>query len=137
MLAAFGSNLAQVAEVTVDVSGDVRVDRVVCVVDCGMVVNPDTVEAQINGGIQFGVTAALWGEITIKAGRVEQSNFHDYRLLRLAEAPKVEVHLMPSEEAPGGIGEPGTSTVLAAIANAVSSATGQRMRSLPLRPTVV
>ncbi|RST53840.1 xanthine dehydrogenase family protein molybdopterin-binding subunit [Variovorax sp. MHTC-1] len=134
VLAAFGSYLAQVAEVTVDPSGDIAVDRVVCAVDCGMVINPDTVKAQVDGGIQFGVSAALWGEITIKAGRVEQSNFHDYRLLRLSEAPEVEVHILPSREAPGGIGEPGTSVVLAAIANAVSDATGQRVRSLPLRP---
>ncbi|CAN7172513.1 xanthine dehydrogenase family protein molybdopterin-binding subunit [Variovorax paradoxus] len=133
VLAAFGSYLAQVAEVTVDASGDIVVDRVVCAVDCGMVVNPDTVEAQVEGGIHFGVSAALWGEITIKAGRVEQSNFHDYRVLRLSEAPKVEVHIVPSREAPGGIGEPGTSVVLAALANAVSAATGQRLRSLPLR----
>lgn len=134
VLAAFGSYLAQVAEVTVDASGDIAVDRVVCAVDCGMVINLDTVKAQVDGGIQFGVSAALWGEITIKAGRVEQSNFHDYRLLRLSEAPKVEVHILPSREAPGGIGEPGTSVVLAALVNAVSAATGQRVRSLPLRP---
>ncbi|MGK6311128.1 molybdopterin cofactor-binding domain-containing protein [Variovorax sp. DT-64] len=134
VLAAFGSYLAQVAEVTVDASGDIAVDRVVCAVDCGMVINPDTVEAQVEGGIHFGVSAALWGEITIKGGRVEQSNFHDYRMLRLPEAPRVEVHIVPSREAPGGIGEPGTSVVLAALANAVSAATGQRLRSLPLRP---
>ncbi|CAN7317952.1 molybdopterin-dependent oxidoreductase [Variovorax paradoxus] len=134
LLSAFGSHIAQVAEVTVDASGDIAVDRVVCAVDCGMIINPDTVKAQVDGGIHFGVSAALWGEITIKGGRVEQSNFHDYRVLRLPEAPKVEVHIMPSGEAPGGIGEPGTSVVLAALANAVSAATGQRLRSLPLRP---
>ena len=134
VLAAFGSYLAQVAEVTVDASGDIAVDRVVCAVDCGMVINPDTVAAQVEGGVHFGVSAALWGEITIKAGRIEQSNFHDYRVLRLSEAPRVEVHIVPSREAPGGIGEPGTSVVLAALANAVSAATGQRLRSLPLRP---
>lgn len=108
-------------------------DRVVCAIDCGMVVNPDTVKAQIDGGILFGVTAALWGEITIQKGRVAQSNFHDYRLLRLAEAPKVEVHLIVSKEAPGGVGEPGTSAAIPAIANAVAAATGQRQRNLPLR----
>jgi isoquinoline 1-oxidoreductase subunit beta len=133
VLHAFGSYLAQVAEVTVNPSGEVRVDRVVCAVDCGMVVNPDTVKAQIDGGILFGVTAALWGEITIQDGRVAQSNFHDYRLLRLAEAPKVEVHLVASQAAPGGVGEPGTSAAIPAIANAVAAATGQRLRSLPLR----
>lgn len=133
VLHAFGSYLAQVAEVTVDPKGDIRVDRVVCAVDCGMVVNPDTVKAQIDGGIQFGVGAALWGEITIQNGRVVQSNFHDYRQLRLAEAPRVDVHIVASPEAPGGVGEPGTSAVMPAIANAVAAATGQRLRSLPLR----
>lgn len=133
VLSAFGSFLAQVAEVTIDRVGDIHVDRVVCVVDCGIVVNPDTVVAQIDGGIQFGVTAALWGEITIKAGRVEQSNFHDYRLLRISEAPKVEVHIQPSQHPPGGVGEPGTSAVIAAIANAVAAASGHRLRNLPLR----
>lgn len=133
VLAAFGSFMAQVAEVTVQPSGDIRVDRVVCAVDCGMVVNPDTVQAQVDGSIQFGVTAALWGEITIQGGRVEQSNFHDYRLLRLSEAPRVDVHVLPSTQAPGGIGEPGTAAVIAAVANAVAAATGQRLRSLPLR----
>lgn len=133
VLSAFGSHLAQVAEVTVNAAGEIRVDRVVCAMDCGMVVNPDTVQAQVDGGIQFGVTAALWGEITIEAGRVAQSNFHDYRLLRLSEAPQVNVHILPSQEAPGGIGEPGTSVVMAAVANAVFAATGQRARSLPVR----
>lgn len=135
VLEAFGSFLAQVAEVTVDADGGITVERVVCVLDCGMVVNPDTVKAQIDGGIMFGITAALWGEITIEAGRVQQSNFHDYRLLRLPEAPRVEVHLVPSAELPGGVGEPGTSAVFAAVANAVSAATGTRLRSLPLRPS--
>lgn len=133
VLHAFGSYLAQVAEVSVNADGEIRVERVVCAVDCGMVVNPDTVKAQIDGGIQFGVGATLWSEITIKNGRVEQSNFHDYRLLRLPEAPRVEVHLLPSKASPGGVGEPGTSAVMPAIANAVASATGQRLRSLPLR----
>lgn len=133
VLSAFGSHLAQVAEVTVSADGEIRVDRVVCAVDCGMVVNPDTVQAQIDGGVLFGVSAALWGEITIKDGRVEQSNFHDYRLLRLSEAPHVEVHILPSQETPGGVGEPGTSAVIPAIANAVHAAVGQRPRSLPVR----
>lgn len=133
VLHAFGSYLAQVAEVTVNPAGEIRVDRVVCVVDCGMVVNPDTVEAQIDGGVQFGVGAALWGEITFENGRVVQSNFHDYRQLRLAEAPRVDAHIVASKEAPGGVGEPGTSAVMPAIANAVAAATGQRLRSLPLR----
>ena len=134
VLSAFGSFMAQVAEVTVDGAGEIRVDRVVCAVDCGTVVNPDTVHAQVDGSIQFGVTAALWGEITLQGGRVEQSNFHDYRLLRLSEAPRVDVHVLPSGEAPGGIGEPGTSAVIAAVANAVCAAVGHRARSLPVRP---
>eukprot|EP01030_Chromulinospumella_sphaerica_P000094 gene94-97_t len=135
VLSAFGSHLGQVAEVTVNADGEIRVDRVVCAVDCGMVVNPNTVQAQIDGGVLFGVTAALWGEITIKDGRVEQSNFHNYRLLRLSEAPRVEVHIVPSQEVPGGVGEPGTSAVIAAIANAVHAAVGERPRSLPVRIT--
>ncbi|RZJ57766.1 MAG: xanthine dehydrogenase family protein molybdopterin-binding subunit, partial [Acidovorax sp.] len=134
VLSAFGSFMAQLAEVTVDAAGEIRVDRVVCAVDCGMVVNPDTVHAQVDGSIQFGVTAALWGEITLQGGRVEQSNFHDYRVLRLSEAPQVDVHVLQSDEAPGGIGEPGTSAVIAAVANAVHAATGYRARSLPVRP---
>lgn len=133
VLSAFGSHLAQVAEVTVNKAGEIRVDRVVCAVDCGTVVNPDTVNAQIDGGIQFGVSAALWGEITIQAGRVVQGNFHDYRVLRLSEAPRVEVHVVPSALPPGGVGEPGTSAVIPAVANAVAAASGKRLRSLPLR----
>ena len=104
----FGSYLAQVAEVAVSKEGEVRVQRVVCAVDCGIIVNPDTVKAQMEGGIIFGITGALFGEITIKDGRVEQNNFHDYRILRINEAPVVEVYLVKSAEAPGGIGEPGT-----------------------------
>lgn len=134
VLSAFGSFMAQVAEVSVGPAGEVRVDRVVCAVDCGTVVNPDTVHAQVDGSIQFGVSAALWGEITLQGGRVEQSNFHDYRVLRLAEAPRVDVHVVPSGEAPGGIGEPGTAAVIAAVANAVYAAVGFRARSLPVRP---
>jgi isoquinoline 1-oxidoreductase beta subunit len=133
LLHAFGTYVAQVAEITVSNTGDIRVDRVVCAVDCGMVVNPDTVKAQIDGGIQFGVGAALWGELTIQNGRIVQSNFHDYRQLRLSEAPRVDVHIVASKAAPGGVGEPGTSAAMPAVANAVSAATGQRLRSLPLR----
>jgi isoquinoline 1-oxidoreductase subunit beta len=106
---AFGSYLAQVADVTVSKEGEVRVQRVVCAVDCGIIVNPDTVTAQMEGGIIFGITGALFGEITLKDGRVEQSNFHNYRTLRMNEVPVVEVYLVPSTEVPGGIGEPGTS----------------------------
>ena len=133
---AFGSYLAQVAEVAVSKEeGEVRVERVVCAVDCGMTVNPDTVKAQMEGGIIFGITGALFEEITIKDGRVEQNNFSDYRILRINEAPIVEVYLMKSTESPGGIGEPGTSAIAPAVTNAIFAATGKRVRKLPIRMT--
>jgi isoquinoline 1-oxidoreductase subunit beta len=128
----FGSYLAQVADVEVSPEGSVRVRRVVCAVDCGTVVNPDTVEAQIQSGIMFGITAALYGEITLKDGRVEQSNFDTYQILRMNEAPTVEVHIVPSSEAPGGLGEAGTSAVVPAVTNAIFAATGKRLRKLPI-----
>jgi isoquinoline 1-oxidoreductase subunit beta len=130
----FGSYMSQVAEVAVAKDGGVRVQRVVCAVDCGMVVNPDTVKAQIEGGIIFGITAALYGQITLKNGRVEQSNFDNYQMLRINEAPVVEVHIIKSTEAPGGIGEPGTAAVSPAVANAIFAATGKRIRKLPVDP---
>ncbi len=133
LLFAFGTYLAEVAEVSVNDSGEVHVDRVVSVVDCGQVVNPDTVKAQLQSGIIFGISAALWGEITLKDGRVEQSNFDNYRVLRIDEAPKIEVEIVNNGEAPGGIGEPGTSAVMPAVANAVFAATGVRVRKLPLK----
>jgi len=133
VLHAFGSYIAQVAEVEVSPKGEVRVPRVVCAVDCGMIVNPDIVKAQMESGITFGMTAALWGEITINKGRVEQHNFNDYRALRMREAPVVEVHLVQSAEAPGGVGEPGTSGVMPAITNAIYAATGKRIRKLPVK----
>ena len=129
---AWGTYMAQVAEVEVSRRGIVRVRRVVCAVDCGTVVNPDTVRAQIEGAIIFGVTAALYGEITVKSGRVEQANFDTYQMLRMDEAPSIEVHIVSSLEQPGGIGEPGTSAVAPAIANAVFAATGKRLRKLPM-----
>jgi isoquinoline 1-oxidoreductase subunit beta len=128
----FGSHVATVAEVEVAASGEVKVRRMVCAVDCGTVVNPDTVAAQLEGGLIFGLTAALYGEITIAKGRVEQSNFHDYRMMRIDEAPKIEVYIVPSAEAPGGIGEPGTAAAAPALANAIFAATGVRLRSLPV-----
>jgi isoquinoline 1-oxidoreductase beta subunit len=128
----FGSYLAQVAEVEVSKEGVVRVRRVVCAVDCGSVVNPDTVQAQIQSGIIFGATAALYGEITLKNGRVEQSNFDTYRMLRINEAPAIEVHVVKSSEPPGGIGETGTSAITPAIANAIFAATGKRLRKMPI-----
>jgi isoquinoline 1-oxidoreductase beta subunit len=131
----FGSFVAQVAEVSVAPNGNVRVHRVVCAVDCGKVVNPDTIEAQMQSAIVYGLTAALKGEISIENGRVKQSNFHDYEMLRIDEMPVVEVHIMPSTEAPGGVGEPGTPPIAPAVANAIFAATGKRIRKLPIRAT--
>src|ERR1700680_2293949 len=111
--------MAQVAEVEVSRDGSVRVRRVVCAVDCGTVVNPDTVRAQIQSAIIFGVTAALHGEIALKDGRVEQSNFHDYLMLRMNEAPAIEVYVVNSTEPPGGMGEAGTSAIVPAVTNAI------------------
>jgi isoquinoline 1-oxidoreductase beta subunit len=128
----FGSFVAQVAEVSVGEQGGVRVHRVVCVVDCGIVVNPDTVAAQMESGIAFGLGAALSGKISIDRGRARESNFHDYPVLRMNEMPVVEVHIVPSEHPPGGVGEPGTPPIAPAVANAVFALTGQRVRSLPI-----
>jgi len=128
----FATHMAHVAEVDVAKDGTVRVRRVVCAVDCGTVVNPDTVRAQIEGAIIFGITAALYGEITLKSGRVEQTNFDTYQILRMNEAPAIEVHIMQSFEPPGGMGEAGTSAIVPAVANAVFAATGKRLRKLPI-----
>jgi isoquinoline 1-oxidoreductase beta subunit len=129
-----GSFVAQVAEVSVAADGAVRVHRVVCAVDCGWVINPDSVKAQIEGGTIYGLTAALYGEITIRNGQAVQSNFNDYRMLRMNEAPEVEVHIVQSTEAPGGIGEVSTPVIAPAVANAIYAATGKRIRRLPIRP---
>jgi isoquinoline 1-oxidoreductase beta subunit len=129
----FGSFIAQVVEVAVDKDGNVAPAKVWCAVDCGVQVNPDTIRAQMESGIIFGLSAALHGEITIKDGRVEQTNFGDYRVLRINEVPRIEVALVASAEAPGGIGEPGTSCVMPALTNAVYAATGTRVRKLPVR----
>jgi isoquinoline 1-oxidoreductase beta subunit len=134
---AFGSYMAQVAEVSVGADGDVKVHRVVCALDCGQVINPDTVVAQMEGGIVFGLTAALYDQVTFDKGRVMQSNFGDYRLMRMNEAPVVEVHMVASTDDPGGIGEPGTAAVAPALANAVYAATGKRLRKLPLDPAML
>jgi isoquinoline 1-oxidoreductase beta subunit len=128
----FGSFIATVAEAEVDESGEVRVRRIVSAVDTGIVVNPDTVVAQLQGGLIFGLTAALYGEITIDKGRVQQSNFHDYRMLRIDQVPAIEVHLINSGEAPGGIGETGTTAAPPALGNAIFAATGIRLRRLPI-----
>ena len=133
MYSGWDTYVAQIAEVEVSKAGEVRVHRIVCAVDCGTVVNPDTVKAQMEGGIVFGISGALWGEITLKNGRVEQSNFNDYRVLRMNEMPAIEVHLVKSNEKPGGIGEPGTAATAPALANAVFAATGKRIRQLPLQ----
>jgi isoquinoline 1-oxidoreductase beta subunit len=135
VLNSFGSYVAQVAEVSVNrKEGSVRVHRVVCAVDCGRTVNPDTIAAQMEGAIVFGLTAALSGAITINHGRVEQGNFDDYPVLRMNEMPTVEVHIVPSENAPGGVGEPGTPPIAPAVCNAIFAATGKRIRRLPIRP---
>ena len=124
--------LAQVADVSVASDGKVRVHRVVCAADCGIMVNPDTVEAQLQSAIVYGLTAALYGEITIERGRVAQRNFNDYRMLKLAEMPEIEVHLVRSEAAPGGVGEAGLPPIAPAVCNAVFAATGKRIRRLPI-----
>jgi isoquinoline 1-oxidoreductase beta subunit len=132
LVASFGSFLAEVAEVSVGADGAVKVEKVTCAVDCGRTVNPDTIRAQIEGGINFGLTAALWGEITVDKGAVAQSNFGDYRPMRIGEAPVVETFIVDSAEAPGGIGEPPCSAAAPALANAVFAATGRRIRKLPI-----
>lgn len=128
----FATYLALVAEVEVSRDGAVRVQRVTCAVDCGTVVNPDTVRAQIQSAVMFGVTAALNGEITLKGGRVEQTNFDTYQILRMNEAPRVDVHIVCNTEPPGGVGEAGTSAIVPAVANAISAATGKRLRRMPV-----
>jgi len=132
LLFGFGTYMAQVADVVVGDDGAVRVEKVVCAVDCGVVVNPDTVAAQIQGGIVYGLTAALHGEITLAKGRVEQANFDSYPALRIDAMPAVEVHVVASGEAPGGLGEPGTSAIAPAVVNAIFAATGKRLRKLPI-----
>ncbi|MPV56693.1 aldehyde oxidase [Burkholderia sp. HI2761] len=128
---AFKSYVAQVAEVSVDADGKVKVERVVCAVDCGIAINPDIVAAQMEGGIGFGLGAAMHSAITLKDGQVEQRNFDGYHVLRMAEMPKVEVHIVPSAEAPTGVGEPGVAPVGPAVANAIFAATGKRHYVLP------
>src|SRR4029079_3698140 len=116
-----------------EVSKDGEGRRVVCAVDCGQTVNPDTITAQMEGGIVFGISAALWGEITLKNGRVEQNNFNDYRVLRINETPLIEVHLVKRHAPPGGIGEPGTIAIAPAMTNAIFAVTGKRIRKLPIK----
>ncbi|HEY6897286.1 MAG TPA: xanthine dehydrogenase family protein molybdopterin-binding subunit [Rhodocyclaceae bacterium] len=127
----FNSYVAQVAEVTISKGGSIRVDRVVCAVDCGTAINPDNIRSQVEGGIGFALSAALHGEITLKEGRVEQGNFDGYPPLRIHEMPRVEVHILPSAAPPSGIGEPGVPPLAPAVANAIAAATGKRLTRLP------
>jgi isoquinoline 1-oxidoreductase beta subunit len=128
----FDTYVAQVAEVTVRPDGSFKVDRVVCAVDCGLAINPDVIAAQMQGGIGFGLSAALHGAITLKDGVVQESNFHQYLPLRINEMPAVEVYIVPSAEKPTGVGEPGTPPIAPAVVNALASATGKRIRKLPI-----
>ena len=130
----FGSYVAEVAEVSLGKEGRPRVHRVVCAVDCGMTVNPEIVRRQMQSAIVFALSAALYGQITIKDGRVEQGNFHDYPIVRIDEAPQIDVHIVASSEHPGGVGEPGTPPLAPAVANALFALTGKRIRRLPIRP---
>ena len=129
---AFGSYLSQVAEVEVRSDGSIKVHRIVCAADCGIVINPDTIAAQVEGGTLFGLTAALYGAITLKNGRVAQGNFHDYRPMRMNEVPVIETHLVKSAESPGGFGEAPTAAVAPAVTNAIFAVTGTRIRTLPI-----
>jgi isoquinoline 1-oxidoreductase beta subunit len=127
----FNTFVAEVAEVTVT-DGKLKVDRVVCAVDCGVAVNPELIKSQIEGSVGFGLGAALHGEITLKDGVVQQSNFHDYQVLRMNEMPRIEVHIVSSQEKPTGVGEPGVPPIAPAVANAIFAATGKRIRQLPI-----
>ena len=129
----FGSFGANVAEVSVDADGKVHVHRMVCAIDCGRYVNPGIIEAQVEGAVMFGLSFALYQELTFENGRIKQSNFHDYPVVRMNEAPKVEVHIVKSDEKPGGIGEPGVPCVAPSMGNAIFAATGKRVRKLPVR----
>jgi isoquinoline 1-oxidoreductase beta subunit len=126
--------VAQVVEAAVDEAGNVQVHRIVCAIDCGLVINPDMVEAQMEGGIVFGLTAALKGEITLADGRVEQGNLDDHPLLTIGEMPTIEVHIVPSDFRPTGVGEMGNPPAAPALLNAIFAATGKRIRKLPVRP---
>ena len=128
----YGTYMAQVAEISIGEDGKVKVHRIVSATDCGQVVNPDTVMAQVEGSIVFGLTSALWGEINVQKGRVQQTNFHNYRLARMNDVPRIESYIVQSSAAPGGIGEPAVALVAPAICNAIYAATGKRLRSLPI-----
>jgi isoquinoline 1-oxidoreductase beta subunit len=128
----FASFIATVVEAEVDEHGEVKLRRVTSAVDTGIAVNPDIIVAQLQGGLVFGLTAALWGEITVENGRVQQSNFNDYRMLRIDEVPKIEVHVIKSGEDPGGIGETGATAGPPALRNAIYAATGVALRRMPV-----
>jgi len=127
----YNTYMAQVIEVSID-AGKVKVHKVTCALDCGQVINPGSVEAQAQGAIVFGLSAALWGEINIEAGEVQETNFDNMRILRISEMPEVDVHIVESSRDPGGMGEPATALVAPALSNAIHAATGDRVRSLPL-----
>jgi len=127
----FVTFIAPIAEIEVDLDGEIHVRRITSAVDTGIAINPDTIVAQLQGGLIFGLTAALYGKITISKGRVEQSNFNDYRMLRIDEVPVIDVHLIKSNEAPGGIGETGTNAAPPAVRNAIFAVTGVPLRRLP------
>ena len=133
----FGSILSQVTEVSVNAQGNVRVHKVVCTVDSGWVINPDTIKAQMEGGIVYGLSAALKGEITINKGRVVQRHFNDYQVMRHNEMPEIEVHIVPSTAEPGGIGEPSTALAAGSLVNAIAAATGKRIYKLPIKPEML
>ena len=127
-----GTYVAQIAELSASPKGGIKVDRVTCAFDCGQIVNPDTVRAQIESSVIWGLSAALWGEITIEAGRTVQSNFSDYRVARMRDTPAIDIELIVNHEEPSGVGEPAVPCVAPAIANALFAATGRRVRKLPL-----
>jgi len=131
LMEGYGTYMAQVVDISMR-GNQLTIHRITCAVDCGQMVNPNIVDQQIEGSILFGLTAALWGEITLAQGQVQQRNFDSYRMLRLPETPRIDVHLLESSEAPGGIGEPGTAVVGPALANAIFAASGKRLRSLPI-----
>jgi isoquinoline 1-oxidoreductase beta subunit len=131
----YGTYVAQVAEVSL-VNGQVKIHKITCAVDCGQMINPSIVEAQMTSGMVFGLSAALWGEVTLNQGQVQQSNFDNYRVLRMNEVPQMDVSMVESQEAPGGVGEPSTAVIAPALANAVFAATQKRVRALPMAKEV-
>ena len=129
----FGSFVAEVAEVSLDENRRPVIHKVTCAIDCGWAVNPDTIEAQVESGIIYGLTAAMYGEITIENGQVVQGNFPEYEMIRMSTSPEIEVHIIESGEALGGLGEPATPPIAAAVTNALYILTGQRVRNLPIK----